>query len=87
MDLGNLRDALDSFYAKTPFAPFTIRLKDGGRLQVDHDRALAVGNHGYLVHVGPGNRTSILDHHSILRLVDGLDRDEDEAPTTTDDAD
>ena len=74
MTVENFVNALEFQFSRHPFRPFTVVLKGGKPLQVDHLGALLFERDTGIAYVaGPGGRLHAFDHDSVAQVVDDID--------------
>jgi hypothetical protein len=57
-----------AYVNREPFVPFTVTLLHGGRIEVDHARAVNHRN-GTAVYIAPAGVPHIFDYHGVMRIV------------------
>jgi hypothetical protein len=71
MDTNNFEQTMQVFLDRRPFRRFTVALKNGDRVEVDHPRALAMRD-GVAIYVAPGNVPVIFDHDGVSQVIGDL---------------
>jgi hypothetical protein len=64
----NFDAALETFFDVRPFQVFTVILKSGKQLEVDHRLSLS-NRDGFAVYVGPMKAITVFDHDSVERFI------------------
>lgn len=69
MNLENFRKVLLALMDRKPFKPFTVELKTGVRVEIDHPKA-TVMREGVAIFIGPGFVPTYFDHDSVTQIID-----------------
>ena len=67
MDRETFNASIVTLVERKPFKPFTVAMLNGDRFEVDHVRALALGD-GAAVYLAPGNVPVIFDHEGVNHI-------------------
>lgn len=68
MDKMTFEQSIVAMLRRRPFLPFTVEFTSGGRIEVHHPEAVALGG-GVAVHVSPQGVPTIFDAGSVCDLV------------------
>jgi hypothetical protein len=69
MSTENFRKVLLAMMHRRPFKPFTVELKTGVRIEIDHPEATVI-REGVAVFIGPGFVPTYFDHDSVTQIID-----------------
>ena len=71
MDRNTFDQTIRAFKHREPFRPFTVVMRNGNRMEVDHPDGLAFRD-GAALFISPGGRLSIFDHKGVCHIIGGL---------------